>query len=105
MIISRWVAKVVLAGELPLVAERWIHSTSGPPIVHSIILHHLSLSSLVKQPLINRSNQEPASQKKKRTGLSKMRRHQCRMVLAFMHNRRIFLIENKKKETGGIGGW
>jgi hypothetical protein len=65
MIICRWVAKVVLAGELPLVAERWIHSTSGPPIVHSIILHHLSLSSLVKQPLINRSNQEPASQKKK----------------------------------------
>lgn len=53
----------MLAGELPLVAERWIHFTSGPPNVRSIILHHLSFSSLVK-PLINsRSNQESASQK------------------------------------------
>jgi hypothetical protein len=45
------VAKLVPAGELPLVAERWIYSISGPPIVESV-LHHCLSSPLVK-PLIS----------------------------------------------------
>jgi len=66
VIISWWVAKLVLAGELPLLLSVGFI----PLLVHPIhcplhYSHHLSFSSLVKRPLINRSNQEPASQKKK----------------------------------------